>query len=350
MPDYTGEEAGKLETVGYDKVYEDPENYTEKEFEQVEENLSPTNRDFNPYANSTSLSTDQFNQIVFGDDNRVFGMPFKYSPLADPLMRVYESTFEDDNNIVFINFGTTKINRSLYGKLEAGQGLEELGSEIATTITTMSSGTDPRFISFKPNFKEFYKYASTAANYLWNMMDLPGSFDWDDNFKSVFGKSGVAFYVTKNTSVSEGLSNDYAEMNTTSKMNANAIENRENYMLHGTFKGIDDGPKFGEVIATKLTETVEEMLGNMPIIGSVASVFFQTNKGSMQLYGKLWGNSTVNNSYTLNFKFVSPYGNKADIFRNVYFPFLLLYTAAQARQDGKYAYREPFLVRVQYPG
>lgn len=351
MPDYLGEGSDKLVTEGYETTYDDPENYTETEFETDGDSKSPSGRSFDPVANnSTSLTLDQFNQIVFGDDNRVFGMPFKYSPLADPLMRTYESTFEDDNNIIFINFGTTKINRFLYGKLSAGSGLEEIAGEVATSITTMSSGTDPRFISFKPNFKEFYKYVSTAANYLWAMMDLPGGFDWDANFQSVFGKSGVAFYVTKNTSVSEGLSNEYGEASVVSQANNNAVENRQNYMFQGQFQGITDGPSFGETIATKLTESVEEMLGNMPIIGSIASVFFQTNKGSMQSYGKIWGNSTVNNSYSINFKFVSPYGNKVDVFRNIYFPFLLLYTAAQARQDGKYAYREPFLVKVQYPG
>lgn len=344
-----------LETKGYEDYYI-KDGITDQEIEADKEKFSrgttPTGRNLPAGIDSVeSLTYDQFSQIVFGDDNQVFGMPYKYTPLADPLMKTYENTFENDANIVYITFGTAKINRSLYRKLDVENDSSNAAifAGFSNVIPSMFSGSDPRLVQFKADFHTFYKSASTTANYLWFMLDLPGGFDWDENFKG-FDSAGVPFYCTKNTSVSEGLSNEYRESNITSKANQDAQEQRENYQLTGTYGGVGADEDWLDTIGKKMVETAKNIVSDLPIIGGIASIFMKTNKGSMQFYGDLWYDSKVECSYSLNFKFTTPYGNKLDIYRNVYFPFALLWTAAQPRQDGKYAYKEPFLVKCQFPG
>lgn len=343
-----------MTTKGYEWMADEPDEDELVDDTKFEQGTTPSGS-YLPSSVSelNSLTYDQFNQVVFGDDEHIFGLPYKYTPLADPLMRVYENTFEADASVVYIQFGTSKINRSLYRKLSIEQetGVPAAFSSFTGLISSMSSGSDTRLVSFKPDFYTFYKSASVVANYLWMMLDLPGSFDWDEHMGSQFNKAGVPFYtISKQTNISEGISNQYNASEITEKANQQAAEQRQNYQLTGTYGTVSKGQDFTSVITNKIAEGASQLVADMPIIGSIASIFMKTNKGSMQFYGDLWGNSEGDNSCSLSFKFSTPYGNKLDIFRNIYFPFSLLYTAAHPRQDGRWAYMEPFLIKIQYPG
>lgn len=291
-----------------------------------------------------------FDDIMYGEDSTVFGMPYKYSPFADPLCRMYQNTFEEDNNVVFINFGIPKINRSMFFKLSVtGEGGS---SPLGSGITSIFGSKDPRLVSFSSAMRKFFQYASVTANYLWCMMDLPGSFKWNENLNSKWNSCGIPFYVTKNTSVSEGVSNEYSQASIIGDANQKAQETRQNYQMYGVFGGLVGGGNDSLLsnIKTNISEAFSSISGGIGAIGDIASAFFGKNKGAMQYYADLWSDSHADNSYQLNFKFTTPYGNKLDIFRNVYFPWALLWTASVPRQNGKYSYIEPFIVRIQFPG
>ena len=367
MPNSFLEDNEDFETKGYEYFYSEDSNDVEMTPEGDDTNndkmgTTPSGQTIGDKW-TTSLTGDNFIEIAFGNDYRIFGMPFNYPPLSDPLMRTYEETFESDCNVCFFTFGTPKINRALFMKLQVDSRtyqntnkVDELFSVKGATlniISNMTSGEDHRLISFTPNFKEYWKYASVTANYLYTMMDLPGIFDWDDFFDD-YDSSGVPFFCTKQTSVSEGISNQYSESEIATQANQEAANARMNYQMYGTYGGVETEKAgtgaFLENIVTNLGTRIEEAIADTPVIGSIASVFMKTNRGSMQFYADLWQNSLTDNSYQLNFKFMTPYGNKLDVFRNVYFPWSLLFTASLPRQDGKYAFKEPFLVKVQFPG
>ena len=344
---------------GYESEYiNEDEDFNSDEDGDPGEQISPTGQPLN--ANQPDLSEDQFNQVVFGDDNHVFGLPYKYSPLADPCMRVWDVQFSENTNIVFFQFGTMRINRALYGNIKDVTEHPELLGMVGDIMTIPSiSSTDTRLVSFRPNLALFYAHLTVAANYLWSMMDMSGQFNYNDSFENSYGKTGFPFYCTKATSVSEGVSNNYAAPSIVDSVNANAGKQREEYLTVGTYGDLTDDSTgglfskavtFAQEIATNITERAEELVSSIPVIGTIASLFMTGNEGSVQFFADMWGASESQMDYQLNFKFSTPYGNKLDIFRQVYFPWLILFTAAHPRQDGRFAYKEPFLIRCTFPG
>lgn len=367
LESYLGTDDGDFSTKTYEEFYSEDSDDVEmtpagEEIDNDTTGITPSGRTIDSRF-TTKLTGNNMIELMFGSNNHVFGLPFNYTPLADPLMRVYENTLESDANICYIKFGTPKINRALYMKLgQENKTKSDNGNSLTNPLTnaglniisSLSTVDDHRLVSFKPNFNEFYKYASVTANYLYTMMDLPGLFDWDESF-GVYNESGVPFFCVKTTSVNESVDNSYTEPEVVSQANSNAAEARQNYQLYGTYGDVTNPSTGGFVglaknIATGLVEKLGDVISNLPVIGSVASVFMNQNKGSMMFYSKIWENSNSSCSYNLSFKFTTPYGNKMDVFRNVYFPFSLLYTASIPRQNGKYAYKEPFLINVSYPG
>jgi hypothetical protein len=73
-------------------------------------------------------------------------------------------------------------------------------------------------------------------------------------------------------------------------------------------------------------------------------------KGQNVVFPKMWQDSTFSRSYSLAFRFETPYGDSLSIWRHVYVPFLILFTMAMPRQTGALAYVAPFIVRVDCPG
>ena len=153
------------------------------------------------------------------------------------------------------------------------------------------------------------------------------------------------------------MANTYTVPSVIEKMNGDAAEKRTNYQLYGTYGHISTANESGTSVGSWLTniasgvvEKITEDIANAPIIGSVASAFMTSNKGSMSYYAKIWQDSQPERSYSMSFKFRTAYGNKWDIYRNVFFPFLLLHTAAMPKQDGRFSYQEPFLVKIDFPG
>jgi hypothetical protein len=357
-------EGTDLETEGYETFYsEDSEhsNVIDTTDTQDSEGLTTTGQAMSSHM-VTTLTGSTFKGMVYGYDNKVFGMPYKYTTLADPLARVYQSTFESDNTcIAFIKFGTPNINRLLYQKMSADTTDAEnssfgIGSSIMlglrSAVDPEHKATDQNLISFHEDMSEFMKYASSSLSQVYTLLDLPGYFSADDSW-DVFNDNGFAFYCVKTGSFQEGVSNTYTEPSIISSMNGKAAEMRENYQLYGTYGNVNTGgsaTSWLNNIATGLVENITNAIASLPIVGSVASVFMTTNKGSMSYYGKIWSDSKSDRSISMSFKFRTPYGNKYDIFRNVLFPFLLLHTASIPKQDGRYSYQEPFMIQVDFPG
>lgn len=320
---------------------------------------------------ATLISGSNFKNLMFGYDRKIIGLPYKYSHLADPMARVFQSTFETDNSCVcFVRFGVAKINRMLFNKMTldanffGGSSVGDVSKAGYNILEKAVFGLwggggnqDRRIISFDPDHTTFMKYASTSLSQLYMEMDLPGMFTADNNDWKEFDDLGFPFYCIKSGSFNETLNNQYDQPEIIEQMNSNAKRMRENYQLYGTygtiFGGVNKGGLFSiaENLAAGWLEGIEQNLAsNEGIIGAFASTFMSTNKGSMSYYGKIWSDSQSSRSLELNFKFRSPYGNKFDIFRNVFFPFLLWHTAAIPKQDGRFSYKEPFLVQVEFPG
>ena len=307
---------------------------------------------------------------LFGSDSKIFGLPFKYSELADKGNRVCQNTFEADTTCVaFITFGTANLNKNLYGKMR----LDTLGDEnnyistgitesiaaaiSATGIKGLLTGSnelkDMKLLSFKPNMGIFKQYLYTTISQTARFLDIPAG-----DLGDVTVGNMLAFWTMETGGMNEEISNEYTTPDVIDQMNSEAIKKRENYQLYGAMGDVNTKgttTAFLQNMATGIAEDIglkiasgDSFFGSY--IGTIASVFGTVNKGSMGYYAKIWADSKNNTQYTLQFKFRSPYGNKYDIFRNVLYPFLILYTAALPRQDGHFSYKEPFLCQVYFPG
>ncbi|QXN67849.1 hypothetical protein FPHOBKDP_00095 [Listeria phage LPJP1] len=170
----------------------------------------------------------------YGKDNiRVLGMPLKYGPLDDANSRVYRNTFENDLPVIFITPGKPRLNKKLFGSMSGNTfNLFGIGEKIEDNVFPMINAnkfSDGRFISFKQNYEEYYRYVQTILSYIYHSMGLEGVFDFSkynngDNY-------GIAFYANKSTSVSESSSNDYSQSSLASESNSKQAEIRENKTL-----------------------------------------------------------------------------------------------------------------------
>jgi hypothetical protein len=72
--------------------------------------------------------------------------------------------------------------------------------------------------------------------------------------------------------------------------------------------------------------------------------------GLNPMFPEVWKDSSFSRSYTLNFKFHSPYGNSASVYQNVLLPFSMLLSLVMPVMANPGTYSEPFVFQLDCPG
>ena len=283
---------------------------------------------------------------------RVLGLPLFYSPLDDVNQRVYKETFENDMPICYIVPGKPRMNRKLTGNNSIWSKATDMGEDLfalldqSISLFNIWNFNDLRFISFKQDFPTYYKYLQAVLTYLHAAMDIPGTFNLGDWYNNLKGNYGLAFYLDKNTSISDSASNDYGASSLANEANQKAGQIRE----YKQFLGMGASGGLLSKIASGVTEIITGMIESVPVIGGLVGSFGKTLQGSQLYYPDIWQNSSFSRSYTLSFKFYSPYGDPRCIFKYLYVPSMALMCLSLPPMDGIYAYKQPFLVRLSCPG
>ena len=214
------------------------------------------------------------------------------------------------------------------------------------------------------------------------------------SFKS---NSSIGFFINPTNGISESISNSPGGQGDSlaSQANANADEYRQmNYLTGmGTGGGMQDAARTA-AISTKSTSNLISMLsgtfggtidalshtdsngggtgGAASALAKLAKVSvalvsdittftttndlgaviqsFATANGMQVTFPNLWGNSSFSKSVSLQFSFVSPYGDPLSIFKYVYVPFCALLCFGMPRQAAENGLVSPFLVRCDIPG
>lgn len=307
----------------------------------AEEDTTPTNAEVSSFIKA--------NTGKYGLN--IFGMPLGFTPIDDPNRRVYRQTFESDLPVVWLNPGTPRYNMALFGQ---DGGTNEMNKLVNTTkqlakaaFTMYNVATAPgnRFLNFKGNYKEYYKYVQAMASALYQDMGIGGNFYYSKVAGNGYAKYGVPFYATGNgISISESASNSYAESTIASEANQNASRIRQEKLLAST------GGDISKKISTSLSEIISNVGQNVPVLGGVIGSFIEQLKGDQLAYPETWTDSTFDRSYSVQMEFYSPYGDPESIFNYVYLPFISILAMALPLQDGIYGYKQPFLVRASCPG
>lgn len=75
-----------------------------------------------------------------------------------------------------------------------------------------------------------------------------------------------------------------------------------------------------------------------------------TTNGMKTAFPNLWTDSGYSKSVTVDFEFVSPYGDPLSIFQHVYVPLAALLALALPKQAAENGYVNPFFLRMDIPG
>lgn len=317
---------------------------------------TPTD-DANPFFSSTEG----------GSKANVLGMPLAFNKMSDPDGRTFKSTIMKDLPLIFIVPGKTILNNKLVSDTGSSIGkgkllglIESDGLNISNLgVKGARSGDDLRFLGFKPNYKEYYRYVETFLSTLHGSMGLAGVYQFSSSFNentrgnNGYANHGLCYYADKGTSISEGNSNDYTATSVAQQANDLSAKNREAKLMLGINTGGDTSSMVGKALdfvaesASKLAEGVLSLTG---ILSRAGNIFGRIVNGSQLLYPEIWVNSTNDKSYNLAFKFFSPYGTKDAIFKYCYVPFGSLVCLAYPVQDNVMGYGQPFTLRMSCPG
>lgn len=291
---------------------------------------------------------------AFGNKGtKILGMPLFFSPLDDPGRRVFNNTFESDLPVVFIQPGKPYVNKKLFGTADEGGWLNlgakkfnKLGNAGASAIKYLATGRtdfrDNRFQAFKSASAEYYNYVNTLLVQVHTAMALDGIFDLTNFLNN--GKYGLAFYASKGTSVSESASNDYSLSEIAREAQDKQAQIREKKLAAQT-----GGTSIISMVGNWFGELMKS-IAEIPVIGGLIGSLTENLDGSGLYYPDKWDDSNFDRSYSLEFRFYSPYGDPSSIFYYVYLPFLCCICLGLPLQDSYYSYSQPFIVRANAPG
>jgi hypothetical protein len=191
---------------------------------------------------------------------------------------------------------------------------------------------------------DFRYYTFTPATAIYKEA-LDGLLAWQAAKMGILGNVGVEtaqtgglyFYADKATTITESNTNTYGEsmMKGMSKK-ISGLVSEFNFAIGKT--GNDSAPDIEEAASSSLTRD--------GTFKKAASLF----EGKQLIYPKKWEDSEFTRSYSLNFKFETPYGDAHSIYQFVYRPFLALLALGMPRQNSAQSYGQPFIVRVDAPG
>lgn len=315
-------------------------------------------------------TSGEITEDVFMEEN-VYGMPLYYNAYADPCRSVFNDTIQYDLPLVSFIPGKPRVNRKLintegnkivdldeyYNKTDGDT--EGTGFEFGM-LNPKNEG-DMRYLSFQDNFGEYWKYAQFLTSYVHNWLIASQSeghkiqkYNFSGEMKNArTGRFGLSFYADRSTSVSETASNSYGSSRVAEMVNERSTTTREASMV-GKYNNFQEfTTKIAETIGSTIegaTSGIESLKSFEGILTKTANSLMKVVNGAQLDFPDLWQDSRFDKSYSLSFRFYSPYGDRASIEKFVYTPFLALLALVLPRQDQAFSYVEPFLVKVDSPG
>ena len=283
--------------------------------------------------------------------NQVMGMPPRFTPLADPHMRVH-TKLTSPPPIVSITPGSpqptqlTQEQKDL-AKFVVNQWSEtnpqnnEAIMETVKLTLDQKNAVDARTVKFEPSAPEYYKTFQVILSRLASRFSNKGFTLPDSATMQQFGS--LMFYLDKGTSFSESGSNQYDEslFNSLYK-GASAIGNEGKDFLREL--------NLGDMAAEKAARQQSIMDNAYNTRDSVFGKLGMALSGDSIMFPKTWKGAGFNRSYSLSFKFETPYGDRESVFREVYTPFAALLAMVLPKQTSLNAFTAPFIVRVDCPG
>jgi hypothetical protein len=331
-------------------------------------------------ASGKEISNPSQNINYAVDD--VFGLPFRFNSVADPRRRIYNNTFMADAPILSLIVGTPEFKHedSEVKDIDLSNAYDDdedsFASEIGLDLASVNGITswllksqkdsslvgnkDLRYYHFKQNYDEYLKYIDRLVTTLGVKMGIDKTVtSINDYIKTTWEENkALKFYCSRDTSVSESLSNEYSGSSFVSTVNNTAATMQEvKYLTQdsSSFESVESAKSntvsdVSDTVLDKVDDLFSSLLGSSNSVSNITNSVKQTIKGYNLYYPDFWKGSSSSQSFSTSMTFVSPYGDPASIFEYVYVPFLTLFCMASARQTGYNAYTSPFILQVDMPG
>ena len=314
------------------------------------------------------MSEYQILNTLMGN-GKVLGLPPKFHTLTDPSRRVTTRHLAYNAPIVTILPG-----RPEYGEVDADEiarrQREELdkanrdyGKDSAEIAEAQERGEGKILQEIYEKLLDrgdsrYFHFAPDIGAYLASLRALHGRvitrmgqsvFGNNDLGEMTSGWGGLNLWMSNSSSVSESASTEYGDSMLQAFTDQVSDKSREiqqmlSNLRRGFFARTADTAKERAERDREALETEAGMVEGF--FGGLSS----TIRGAKMLIPKIWKNSEFSRTYSVAFKFQTPYGDKDSILREVFTPFLCLLPLVLPRQAHSHGYEEPFLVKVDCPG
>ena len=312
----------------------------------------------------------------------LFGAPMQYNSIADPrladskLGRLYLQNMVSDMSLLTITPGKAEFMKYFKKENIKNVGYALLNSnddQYDESLTNILTGNEKgRYYSFTSDYVEYIKYVNGLCNTAAVLLGIgdkhmyDGSakyqdFDWDINnlnkeqstmFSFLTTEKSVSFVIDgKQSNFSDGMNNSTSESKLAGLAGTGSDLAKEAKFLFGTELDtdslIDTSQQNYEAAVSKVFKS---LTNNDSIISRLSSQLSDAASsiihGGNVCFPEIWRDSNYNKSYDINFKFISPYGDKESIYLYVLVPLFHIMAFSFPRQLGSNSYLNPFLIRA----
>ena len=361
------------------------------------------------FSSSTPLDAGSNSANLYG--SMILGVPPTFTNITDPANRTYIQTFLQDAKFITITPGLPKYNGTTYDtgnkRNQTNDGNSALEYLLRNGLDAEFANKDKRYYSFQAKYEEYFAYLETMLNTIWIKMGLAtesdNTFDLFTFFKlrnknnqidpSGFNQllaqynNSLGFFVNPSGTLSESVDSSPTSFGNdlAGSVNSSSDEFQHVNYLHGMGTG---GAYKNAISAVGKTATIGKNMRNLlssnlenaqTMSSKVSNVIaktalfavgaaldaakftygndlgaviqqFNTTNGMKVTYPELWSESQFTRSVSVNFEFISPYGDPLSIFKYVMVPFAALLCFAMPRQAAENGLVSPFLIRADLSG
>lgn len=330
-------------------------------------------------TSASGYLTGQYRSFSKIDFNGVLGIPYQFmssvdrrlsgNNIADGIGRKYAEKILTRNNFIYLtpcvqdfmsDFSSGERDM-VASHLEEGRSVDGILSKYGRYYTT------------KIAFSGYIRYVNAMCKALAIYMGIGNSVvtiggkstklrnvDWtkaaNSNFQKYIGTtSTIVMYVDGLSSASDDFSNDSQESQLASTVNGLSDTAKEiNFISKGS--SLLEGSTDTVVNAISSIASGVSGLGGGGVISAIAKNARTILSGGKLAFPEIWGDSSHDTSYSINFKFRTPDNDPVSIFLNILVPFVHLVCLTAPHDftsesgDESNGYREPFLVRGTFKG
>lgn len=302
------------------------------------------------------------------------------NPMYTKIGRIYSTKVMNNWPVVLFQPGRLKYNTGFFRMLGLGSGAGvteayiRSGGEgfigkilkIFTTLGDMLSivGTigsaifgGNKIVEFKQNINLYKKYVrslwidlaqvmglQTPIGYLGsvrnlNLTDVLPTKHMTGGFSKYLNDQYIPFRVSTEVVGSETFSNQTTTNPLMEKLNSMAEENAE-----GAGQDSDPSKNIADKAVNAVKKGITGFLGNFS-----EQAFILSGKGRATL-PDVFSSSSFQRTFTCEFNFHYPYGDRMGKFENLFLPMLTILAMGLPRQTGKMSYTSPFAIRAFVKG